>query len=249
MNNRPNRLIETALEFGCDLSTLFQPAEGVDIIVVRLPEDRCRLLKQGHILSPQERSRAGKYKFARHREKYTARRVLLRLWLAGELSEPPHEIRIGYTSHGKLFLGQQKSNPPLTDFNMSHSSNSLALAIHRTGRIGIDIEYERTQPDIITMLETICTPEEFRFLKSLSLSEMKSACYQLWTAKEAYLKAIGVGLSQNPNSVNLQWDIHGDTPKIEKNSLPGWRFTSDFSSGLHLCVCWENDLMQENINY
>ncbi len=236
---------ETALESGCDLSALFQPDEGVDVIVVRLPEDRHRLLRLGHLLSSQEMSRAGKYRFARHREEYTARRVLLRLWLAGELAEPPEKIRIGCTSYGKPFSVQQKSNPSLADFNMSHSSDSIALATHRTGRIGIDIEYERTLPDITTMLETICTPEELHFLKPLSPSAMKYAFYQLWTAKEAYLKAIGSGLSQNPNSVNLQWNIHGDTPRIEKNFLPGWRFTSGFSSGLHMCVCWENDHMQK----
>lgn len=239
MSNCPDRLIETALESGCELSILFQPDQRVDVIVVRLPEDRRRLLRQGHILSSRELSRAGKFQFARHREEFTARRVLLRLWLAGELDEPPQKIRIGCTSHGKLFLAQQKSNPPVADFNISHSFDSVALAIHRTGRVGVDIEYERTQPDITAMLEVICTPEELRFLKTLSPSAVQYAFYHLWTAKEAYLKGIGTGLSRNPDSVNMQWNIYGEKPQIKENSLPGWSLTSVFSSGLHMCVCWE----------
>ncbi len=245
MASRPDRLAATALEAGCGLPASFQPDEGVDVIVARLPEDPRRLLSQTHLLSAGELLRAGKYRRNAHREQFTARRVLLRLWLAGALGVAPNGIQIESTPYGKPFQVQSGSDAPIADFNMSISSGDVALAIHRTGRVGVDVEHDKTKPNMADMLEAICTPEEMRILKTLSPSATKHAFYQVWTAKEAYLKAVGAGLLRDLNSVNIKWGTSKAPLSITKDSLPGWRLgPAVLPCGLHVCVCWEKTISE-----
>ena len=240
MRNCPDRLTATARKAGCDVLASLHPDEDVAVIVVQLPEAPCELLDRADALSPGERARAEEFRFARHRERFLARRILLRLWLAEELDMRPEKIRMECTPQGKLFIVPEGGALSIADFSISSSSESMGMAIHRTGRIGVDIEHGRTEQDVTAMLESICSPEESRILRHLPPTTKEHAFLQLWTAKEAYLKAVGTGLLRSPDSVTVQWDTTGSTPEIEQRSLRGWRLNpAVLPCGCHVCTCWE----------
>lgn len=78
-------------------------------------------------------------------------------------------------------------------FSLSHSGNYGVCAVYHK-EVGIDIEQVReVRPALIA---NICTEKERRALEGLAPSEREKRFYQIWTAKESYLKYLGVGISQ-----------------------------------------------------
>ncbi|MGL6344173.1 MAG: 4'-phosphopantetheinyl transferase family protein [Waterburya sp.] len=79
--------------------------------------------------------------------------------------------------------------------------------------MGVDLEYLREMENIIKLAKRFFTHREFQLIADLTGREQQIAFYQLWTAKEAYLKAIGTGLSSSLTEVELSLD--GANPKFQ----------------------------------
>ena len=80
------------------------------------------------MLSAQERERAGKFRFERHRRRFVAGRGELRELLSRYLALSPQAVALGYGQEGKPFCLSQPSGWTIC-FNLSHSENKAALAI------------------------------------------------------------------------------------------------------------------------
>ncbi|HLV36992.1 MAG TPA: 4'-phosphopantetheinyl transferase superfamily protein, partial [Spirillospora sp.] len=143
------------------------------------------------LLSEDEQARAAGFKFEHLRQHYTAGRAILRLILSRYLQTPPQDITFQYNDYGKPEL-------PATDlqFNLSHSGGLALYAFIRQHRIGIDIERMRPLTDIETMMRHYFSQSECASLLALPQHLRVQGFYNCWTRKEAYIKAIGRGLSQ-----------------------------------------------------
>ncbi|MEJ7775687.1 MAG: 4'-phosphopantetheinyl transferase superfamily protein, partial [Nocardioidaceae bacterium] len=95
--------------------------------------------------------------------------------------------------------------------SLSHSGGWIAVAACETGRIGIDVEVLR---DVTPSLERRClSAVELAWLDRAQPGVPRSLRFsRLWTAKEAYLKATGVGLAADPRTVSI--DHTGDEPRL-----------------------------------
>jgi len=145
-------------------------------------------------LNEDERLRAERFHFERDRKRFIVGRGVLRTILGRYLHIEPNRVRFSYDLNGKPCLAKTPGDNTLR-FNLAHS-NELALYAFTRGReIGIDIEYLRTMLDAGQISERFFSPQVNVNLQALPASHRKTAFFNCWTRKEAYLKALGVGLS------------------------------------------------------
>jgi 4'-phosphopantetheinyl transferase len=147
-------------------------------------------------LAPDERQRAGAFHFPVHRRRFVVARGVLRDILGRYLGLEPRRLRFSYTSFGKpsLVVGPGQEGADLR-FNVSHA-HGLALCAVTCGReIGVDVEYVREDFDTLGIAESYFSPGEFATLRALPPGAQRRAFFDCWTRKEAYIKALGEGLS------------------------------------------------------
>lgn len=145
------------------------------------------------ILSEDERRRAARFHFARDRDRYSATRALLRMILAGYLSADPSSLQFTYSEKEKPSLASPDSTA--IEFNVSHSGSSALLAFARGRLVGVDVEQIRTDFDHEKIATRFFSESEREELSALPPSERATAFFRCWTRKEAYIKAVGIGLS------------------------------------------------------
>jgi 4'-phosphopantetheinyl transferase len=80
-------------------------------------------------------------------------------------------------------------------YNFSHSRNMALYALADGREIGVDLEFISYQADLDSIANKYYSPNEYNFLMSLPGDQIAQAFFTCWTCKEAYLKALGVGLA------------------------------------------------------
>ncbi len=80
-------------------------------------------------------------------------------------------------------------------FNLSHSNNLVLYAITHDRQVGVDVEYVRSIPEMLDIAERTFSSEENNQLRQLNETERQKAFFNCWTRKEAFIKALGDGIS------------------------------------------------------
>lgn len=144
-------------------------------------------------LSEAERARAARFATDALRNRWFAAHVALRRILAARLDVPPATISYSTGANGK----PQLASPAGTalEFNLSDSDGYALIAVSFGGAVGADVERRRPLPDLLTLARRYFAESEQTALLELPAAEQHAAYYRLWTRKEAYLKALGAGLS------------------------------------------------------
>jgi 4'-phosphopantetheinyl transferase len=145
-------------------------------------------------LSRDERERADRFHFDCHRDRYVRARGLLRWLLAEYLSVDPTALTFTYSSYGKPSLGGVHASQMA--FNVSHSEDLALFAFSRRGEIGVDVEAIRSLPDRDSLAQQLFSDREVESLGRLRADLKDDAFFTCWTRKEAYVKALGEGLSR-----------------------------------------------------
>jgi 4'-phosphopantetheinyl transferase len=151
------------------------------------------------VLAPDEIGRAAQFRVSRPRESFILTRAALRYLLGHYLGQSPASICLQYGTKGKPALSQ---NGELR-FNVTHSGEMAAIALTRGCDVGIDLEQLRSLPDLEEIAARSFSDEEAVGINSLPASARARAFFECWTRKEAYVKAIGVGLSKPLNSFRV----------------------------------------------
>ncbi|MFY9792887.1 MAG: 4'-phosphopantetheinyl transferase superfamily protein [Candidatus Sulfotelmatobacter sp.] len=146
------------------------------------------------VLSPDERSRAARFHFTADRQRFVASRAWLRTILAALLVTEPSELNFSYSTNQKPSLGVAHADSGIT-FNVSHSGGIALYAFARRRDIGVDVEQIRRDFDVESIAHRFFSASEQKQLSALPESEKVEAFFRCWTRKEAYIKAIGEGLS------------------------------------------------------
>ncbi len=159
-----------------------------------LPAHLPRLAALANHLSANEQGKASRFYFARDRERYTLARGLLRELLHLYLAIAPNHLRFSYGAHGKPALAVPADGQWIR-FNLSHAHDLTLYAFARDQEPGIDIE--RIRPDFAyeQIARRVFSPYEIATLFDLPDPTRIEAFFRGWTIKEAYIKALGGGLS------------------------------------------------------
>ena len=165
------------------------------------------------LLSPAEKARRLRFRYAADQQRFMVGRALTRLAIASQLSCLPQEIGIVITTSGKPELDP---NPATLTFSISHSGDLVVLALVAEGTVGVDVE--RIAPEVAPdlMMPLVCSLLESNGINSLpSHKQQVERFLSLWTLKEAYLKATGVGLATDPREVVFEFDAQGQPALLE----------------------------------
>jgi 4'-phosphopantetheinyl transferase len=143
------------------------------------------------VLSPDEYARARRFFFEPDRSRYVISHRALRLLLGRYLGVEPAAITFRRGDHGKPAL----DNDADLRFNLSTSHQMALLAVTTRREVGIDIEYEREDFADKDAARRFFSPREIAALNTVPPEMYTEAFFNCWTRKEAYIKAIGLGLS------------------------------------------------------
>ena len=153
------------------------------------PEALARALSD---LSPDERRRAGRFRFPVHRDRFVAAQGVLRAILGTYLDLPAAEVPLGARPSGKPVLRRaSRAGAPHLEFNLTHSGDRLLIAVARGRSVGVDLERMRRGMPIERLASRFFTPREATALRSVPTAVRPAAFFACWTRKEAYLKAAG----------------------------------------------------------
>lgn len=150
------------------------------------------------VLSAPERERADKFAFPHLRERYVVAHAIMRQLLGGYLRVDPASFVYEIAERGKPSL----PGKPL-HFNLSHANEHGLLAVTKAGEVGVDIESIDRKLDRTGIAERFFSRAEADELASLSPELQPEAFCNLWTRKEAWLKATGAGISEGLNQVEF----------------------------------------------
>jgi 4'-phosphopantetheinyl transferase len=146
-------------------------------------------------LEDDELHRADRFHFDKDKTAFTISRGFLRHVLGRYLTTRPQALRFAYGPYGKPALNGEHKNSSLK-FNMSHSRGVALVAVSDTREIGVDVEYIRADFATEDIARRFFSPREVAAFNALSKELRVAAFFRCWTRKEAYIKAIGRGLSQ-----------------------------------------------------
>jgi 4'-phosphopantetheinyl transferase len=131
------------------------------------------------------------------RSRWQTSRGLLR-WILGYYTGiPPREIEFCIANAP----GKPHAIGTDLEFNISHSGDRFACAIAKFS-VGIDLERHREIP-ATQLVRRFCAPSEIKEFCQLAEDDRRECFFSLWTQKEAYLKALGTGLTLPLNAVEL----------------------------------------------
>ena len=146
-------------------------------------------------LEEDELFRADRFHFEKDRRAFTVSRGFLRHVIGRYLETKPEAVRFSYGPYGKPGLdGVHKSS--VLRFNMSHSRAVGLVAVTETKELGVDVEYIRADFASEDIARRFFSPREVEAFNALATEQRVAAFFRCWTRKEAYIKAVGLGLSQ-----------------------------------------------------
>jgi len=152
------------------------------------------------LLSEPEKSRADHFKHAADYHSYVAVHALLRIELSKLLGIKPRSIEIMASENGKPFI--RDCDLP---FSISRTKNQFAFVIGSSNQyLGIDIEQIKPDIDFVNISCNYFSIKEQQLILSFkNRADQKRTFFEIWTRKEALLKAVGVGINNELNKVQV----------------------------------------------
>ena len=153
------------------------------------------------VLNDEEQQRASRYLIDSLRHRYIITHGILRSLLAELCDTSPASLPLTTSSYGK---------PALVDsdihFNLSYTQRYALIAITRGRPIGVDIEKQRYLKDMNLLAANVFSPAEQQALTGRPDHARQKAFFDIWVRKEAFVKALGIGLSFPLTEVTVSVD-------------------------------------------
>jgi 4'-phosphopantetheinyl transferase len=177
------------------------PAE-VHVVCASVDLSGQRLRDLAATLSQDELERAGRFHFHRDRDRFIARRGLLRELLGLHLQTAPRRLVFSAGPFGKPALAKPPEDRPL-HFSLAHSNDLAVFAVSREAAVGVDVELVRELPDLAGLVSTVLSGREQLQWQSLPEPQRLRVFFDVWTRKEAFLKGTGQGLQKPPQEIEV----------------------------------------------
>ncbi|KAG7384699.1 hypothetical protein PHYBOEH_009339 [Phytophthora boehmeriae] len=162
-----------------------------------------RLLGQ---LPVHEQQQVTRFMFAKDQKLALASRLMQRQLIHDLFQTDYNAIDIQRTPENKPYWKRPNSTvaPPLWNYNVSHHGTIVAIASDSRSLVGVDVVRVTDRPHRKTSIEEFFrafaghfNPNEWRYIRGDNQDEeghQYARFYRLWSLKEAFIKAIGIGL-------------------------------------------------------
>ena len=164
------------------------------------------------LLTPPELARAERYRDRAQRAMYLGGRVGLRILLGVSTGIANADLRFGLGAKGKPRLRNELPGGELC-FNYTLSGNKALYALAWNRRVGVDMETWPRKINAVLLAKRKLAAVERRAWRAVPANQRDYAMLACWTRKEAYGKALGVGIRYSLNQAPLFVGIHS----------PAWR--------------------------
>lgn len=194
---------------------------GLVIYVIHFTDYTTNKIELWSYLSKDEKQRALGYYRTELIDKYIISRGFLRCLLSYYTQKHPTELRFVYNKYGRPSLNDQKVH-----FNLSHTKFLACYALSLNYKVGVDIEIHNYNLNIQELCNMTLTPAELEAFNKLDAPLIQSKLfYDLWTKKEALIKANGQGLFLAINTIEVINLLPGN--KISINNEEWYYFPLD----------------------
>ena len=194
----------------------------------------------GASLSEGERMRAKKFRFQQHKSRFIVGRGLLRAIMSHYLQVEPARVEFKYNLQGKPELTRPFDSSGI-HFNLAHSEDLALFTVTTIGPVGIDVERIQANKDARELVKWFCSPCEQELFENLAPQEKQLAFFNLWTRKEAFLKATGEGIAQLLSQVEVAFQpgkparfiaVSGDSERASRWSVRDLSLGPDFAAAV-----------------
>ncbi|MGJ3647007.1 4'-phosphopantetheinyl transferase family protein [Sphingomonas sp. GlSt437] len=189
---------------------------AVDIWAGRLDCAAAEVERLKTILSLPEQARAGRFHFARDRRRFIVRRARLREVLGAAVGIAPQRLTFRVNAFGKPALVESA-----LCFSATHSGEHWAVAVSNV-EVGLDIETHKPGIDHRDIAHGLFAPMEVAALTALPDTAAERAFFDIWARKEAFVKALGEGLSYPLDAFTVS---HGADARLTRGG-EGWAITA-----------------------
>jgi 4'-phosphopantetheinyl transferase len=191
-------------------------------------------------LSPEELAHARRFLSASHGQRYVVAHGRLRQLLAPLLRMEPAAIEFAAGADGKPQLAGAAAASELS-FNLSHSAAWGLVGWSWQRDIGVDVEAWRAMRDAAALVRRYFSAAEIAGWEALPQELREQAFFNLWTRKEAYVKALGRGLSLSLASFDVSHENGSGARLLRSSELAGdarpWSLAApDLDARLSLAV-------------
>jgi 4'-phosphopantetheinyl transferase len=204
-------------------------AGTVRLVVIRLDTDEETVREMEALLSHGERQRARRFVLGRDRRRFVVGRARLREMLGARLGRRPESIELTYGARGKPAIAPGFPCPDLR-FNLSHCGDLAVYAFAYGREVGVDVETVRALRDADRIAARFFSPREFREYLALRPYDRPLGFFNCWTRKEAFIKALGEGLSHPLDRFDVSLSPREPARILRIDSTPGaerdWRMES-----------------------
>jgi 4'-phosphopantetheinyl transferase len=190
------------------------------------------------LMTADERARHGRLHFEHDRLMFLATRALVRTVLSAYADVAPDEWRFSQGSRGKPFVAWPTGLPPL-HFNLTNTRGLVACAVSRDyPQVGVDAEWLERSGETVGVADSYFSPTEIRALRALPRALQRDRFFHLWTLKESYIKARGLGLALPLEQFSFLLDDDGPIRMAFDRGLADdpwrWRFALLSASPCHM---------------
>jgi len=177
-------------------------------------------------LSVEERARRDRLRFGADRRDFTTAHDLLRRALSKHADVPPIDWQFAADNYGKPSIETVDPQVRALSFSLSHTRGCVACAIASSVPLGVDVQRTDQSQCIQEVADRHFSEKEAALLRQCS-DELRNIRFaELWTLKEAFLKAVGVGLSGSLACVSFRFDEHAGIEVSGPSTFDsnGWHF-------------------------
>src|ERR1017187_5434061 len=146
------------------------------------------------LLNPEEQAKYQTFIHLGKKTEYLTTRILVRKTLSQYIDYQPGQLQFSENSNGRPEISHPKIDMPLR-FNISHTFGLVVVAVALDCELGVDVEFIKRTDDLTSLAEHNFSDPEVMALKKLGEEAQVGRFFEIWTLKEAYIKARGKGLS------------------------------------------------------
>lgn len=208
--------------------------------------DYCRLF-----LNQAELARAQRFKTELLQRRFIIARAMLKRILARYQKISAKNLVFELSPYGKPFISGQNEQADLA-FNISHSTDKLVVVVAKTQRLGVDIEQHKSTASLPDLVKKCFAKSEQDYWGSLPKSSQVINFYNIWTRKEAFVKAVGRGIALGLNrcvtsvekpaywlAIPTEYGLASAWKTINTAVIDGFSIavvTNKLSAGLNICT-------------
>jgi 4'-phosphopantetheinyl transferase len=181
-------------------------------------------------LAPDELAICGKFHHDADRRRAVVTRSLVRTTLSRYVPVPAESWRFEHGVHGRPEIAAPAGTG--LRFNVSHTREIVVCAVARGSDVGVDVERFDSTRDLRAVASNVCSADELSAMRAMATEAFEKNLLALWTLKEAYLKARGLGFALQPSHLTFDLDAEAGvaasfSPEVSDDPARWWFATLD----------------------